>query len=44
MNIMSKLFGFADIGIDLGSANIRVWVKGKGLYELDFLSKHSKRR
>jgi rod shape-determining protein MreB len=31
MNIMSKLFGYNDIGIDLGSANMRVWVKGKGL-------------
>ena len=31
MNIMSKLFGFNDIGIDLGSANMRVWVKDKGL-------------
>ena len=31
MNIISKLFGCNDIGIDLGSANMRVWVKGRGL-------------
>ena len=31
MNIMSKLFGFTDVGIDLGSAKMRVWVAGEGL-------------
>lgn len=31
MDIMSKLFERSSIGIDLGSANMRVWVKGKGL-------------
>lgn len=31
MNILSKLFGFNDIGIDLGSTNMRVWLTGKGL-------------
>ena len=31
MNILSKLFGPNDVGIDLGSANMRCWVKGKGL-------------
>lgn len=30
MNIISKLF-CNDVGIDLGSANVRVWVKGAGL-------------
>lgn len=28
---MSKLFGRDNIGIDLGSANMRVWVKDGGL-------------
>ena len=31
MSIFSKLLRFNDIGIDLGAANMRVWVKGKGL-------------
>ena len=31
MNIMSKLFCRDDIGIDLGAANMRVWIKGEGL-------------
>ena len=31
MSIMSKLFGRDDIGIDLGAANMRVWIKDKGL-------------
>lgn len=31
MSIMTKLFGFSDIGIDLGSDKMRVWVKGEGL-------------
>ena len=31
MSIMSKLFGRDNIGIDLGSANMRVWVKDRGL-------------
>lgn len=31
MSIMSKLFCRDDIGIDLGAANMRVWVMGEGL-------------
>ena len=31
MNILKKLFERGDVGIDLGSANMRVWVRGKGL-------------
>ena len=31
MSIMSKLFCRDDIGIDLGAANMRVWVGGEGL-------------
>lgn len=31
MDILTKLFERDDIGIDLGSANMRVWVKGAGL-------------
>ena len=31
MSIMSKLFYRDDIGIDLGAANMRVWVGGEGL-------------
>ena len=31
MNILKKLFERSDAGIDLGAANMRVWVKGKGL-------------
>lgn len=31
MSIMSKLFCHDDIGIDLGAANMRVWVGGEGL-------------
>ena len=31
MNIMSKLFGLTDVGIDLGAAKMRVWVKGDGI-------------
>ena len=31
MSIMSKLFCRDDIGIDLGGANMRVWVGGEGL-------------
>ena len=30
MSIMSKLFCRDDIGIDLGGANMRVWIKGEG--------------
>ena len=30
MNMISRLFEY-DIGIDLGTANMRVWVKGEGL-------------
>ena len=30
MNMISKLFE-NDIGIDLGTANVRIWVKGEGL-------------
>ena len=31
MSIMSKLFCRDDIGIDLGAANMRVWISGEGL-------------
>ena len=31
MSIMSKLFCRDDIGIDLGAANMRVWIRGEGL-------------
>ena len=31
MNILKKLFERGDVGIDLGAANMRVWVRGKGL-------------
>ena len=31
MSIMSKLFDRDDIAIEIGSANMRVWVKGPGL-------------
>lgn len=31
MNMISRLFESNDIGIDLGSAKMRVWVKGEGL-------------
>ena len=31
MSIMSKLFCRDDIGIDLGAANMRIWVGGEGL-------------
>ena len=31
MSIFSKLLRYNDIGIDLGAANMRVWVRGKGL-------------
>ena len=31
MSIMSKLFCRDDIGIDLGTANMRVWIRGEGL-------------
>ena len=31
MSIMSKLFCRDDIGIDLGGANMRVWIRGEGL-------------
>ena len=31
MSIMSKLFCRDDIGIDLGAANMRVWVRGEGI-------------
>ena len=31
MGIMSKLFCRDDIGIDLGAANMRVWIRGEGL-------------
>ena len=31
MSIMSKLFYRDDIGIDLGGANMRVWIRGEGL-------------
>ena len=31
MSIMSKLFYRDDIGIDLGAANMRVWIRGEGL-------------
>ena len=31
MDIMSKLFERSSIGIDLGSAKMRVWVAGEGL-------------
>lgn len=31
MKMFSKLFGFDDIGIELGAANMRVWVKGEGV-------------
>ena len=31
MSIFPKLFEHADIGIDLGAANMRVWVAGEGL-------------
>ena len=30
MNILKKLFERDDVGIELGSANMRVWVRGKG--------------
>ena len=31
MKMFSKLFGFNDIGIELGAANMRVWIKGEGV-------------
>ena len=31
MEIMSKLFERSSIGIDLGAANMRVWIRGEGL-------------
>lgn len=31
MGIVSNLLEFSDIGIDLGSKNMRVWVRGRGL-------------
>lgn len=35
MDIMSKLFGRSSIGIDLGTAKMRVWVAGEGLVPAD---------
>ena len=31
MNIFKKLFERDDVGIDLGAANMRGWVRGRGL-------------
>ena len=31
MSMMSKLFCRDDIGIDLGAANMRIWIRGEGL-------------
>src|SRR5438067_5768688 len=46
MNIFNKLFGFfsQDIGIDLGTANTLVWVKGKGIVirEPSVVARHKK--
>jgi len=38
---MPKLFKSDDIGIDLGAANMRVWVKGKGLVLDEPSAEHS---
>jgi actin-like ATPase involved in cell morphogenesis len=31
MNFLLRLFGPNDVGIDLGGANVRVWMRGEGL-------------
>ena len=41
MDILTKLLERDDIGIDLGSANMRVWVKGRGLVMDEPSAEHS---
>ena len=41
MNILSRLFGPNDVGIDLGTATTRVWVRGEGLLLEEPSAEHS---